>query len=159
MLVILLFIRLHIPRLHHLAKIPDFAGGFWHRMGDLGYLDEKGRVWFCGRKSHRVVTKDRTLFTIPCEAIFNFHEKVFRSALVGVGRPGEQTPVLCVELEKGVSKTEHSRILEELKEMGSKNGTTQAIKEFRFHPEFPVDIRHNAKIFRVKLALWAEKAK
>lgn len=142
-----------------LAKIPDPTGGFWHRMGDLGYLDEKGRVWFCGRKSHRVVTRNQTLFTIPCEAIFNVHEKVFRSALVGVGRPGEQTPVICVELEKTVSKTEHSRILEELKELGARNETTQVIKEFRIHPEFPVDIRHNAKIFREKLAVWVETSK
>ena len=33
--------------------------GFYHRMGDLGYLDEQGRLWFCGRKSHRVVTAQR----------------------------------------------------------------------------------------------------
>jgi hypothetical protein len=29
-----------------------------------------------------------------------------------------------------------------------------------YHKEFPVDVRHNAKIFREKLALWAaEKVK
>src|SRR5207244_5363668 len=43
------------------------AGGFYHRMGDLGYFDEQGRLWFCGRKSHRVVTPAQTMFTIRSE--------------------------------------------------------------------------------------------
>jgi hypothetical protein len=42
-----------------------------------------------------------TLFTIPCEAIFNNHPRVFRSALVGVGPKGSQRPVVCIELEPG----------------------------------------------------------
>lgn len=67
-----------------LAKIMDTDGFFWHRMGDLGYLDVLGRLWFCGRKAHRVQTGKDTLYTIPCEAIVNVHEEVFRSALVGV---------------------------------------------------------------------------
>src|SRR6202030_3608242 len=79
-----------------LAKIKDGGGGIRHRMGDLGYLDEQGRVWFCGRKSHRVITTDGTLYTIPCEAVFNTHPAVYRSALVGVGRNGTREPVLCV---------------------------------------------------------------
>ena len=37
----------------------------WHRMGDLGYLDQQERFWFCGRKGHRVETARGTLFTIP----------------------------------------------------------------------------------------------
>ena len=32
---------------------------------------------------------------------------------------------------------------------------TERISDFLFHPEFPVDVRHNAKIFREKLAVWA----
>jgi acyl-CoA synthetase (AMP-forming)/AMP-acid ligase II len=36
-------------------KIGDL-GGSWHRIGDLGYLDADGRLWLCGRRSHRVVT-------------------------------------------------------------------------------------------------------
>src|SRR5690606_32828036 len=73
-----------------LAKIADEAGeGFRHRMGDLGYLDADGRIWFCGRKSQRVVTRDGTFFTIPCEGVFNAHPDVFRSALVGAHVDGE----------------------------------------------------------------------
>jgi acyl-CoA synthetase (AMP-forming)/AMP-acid ligase II len=139
-----------------LAKIIDPAGGFWHRMGDLGYLDEQGRVWFCGRKSHRVTTADGVLYTIPVEGVFNTHPDVFRTALVGIGEPGKQRPVLCVELEKGVKGCEGSRIRRELLEIGAGYPHTVQIRDILFHPAFPVDIRHNAKIFREKLAKWAE---
>jgi len=140
-----------------LGKIADPEhSGFYHRMGDLGYRDEQGRIWFCGRKAHRVVTAKETLFTIPCEAIFNTHQAVFRTALVGAGEPGQARAVLCVELEKGADTSNLKKIHQELVAIGSENEVTRNIKTFLFHPEFPVDIRHNAKIFREKLAVWAK---
>jgi acyl-CoA synthetase (AMP-forming)/AMP-acid ligase II len=139
-----------------LGKIADQeTRGFFHRMGDLGYLDDQGRVWFCGRKAHRVVTTEATYFTIPCEAIFNTHPDVFRTALVGVGELGNQRPVLCIELEKGTDTSSLEKIHQELIVTGGGHEVTRQIKTFLFHPEFPVDIRHNAKIFREKLAIWA----
>jgi len=141
-----------------LGKIAVGDGiAFYHRMGDLGYRDAQGRIWFCGRKAHRVVSGEQTLFTIPCEAIFNTHPAVFRSALVGVGEPGRQRPVLCVELEKQVADSEQPRIRDELLELGAAHEQTRSITQILFHPDFPVDIRHNAKIFREKLALWAQE--
>ena len=138
------------PTATALAKIP--AGDtLWHRMGDVGYLDEKGRLWFCGRKAHRVQTEQGVLFTIPCEAIFNQHPKVYRTALVGVGPAGRQKPVLCVEQEAG----EKEQPTTELLEMARSNQLTRDIKTVLYYPSFPVDVRHNAKIFREKLALWA----
>jgi acyl-CoA synthetase (AMP-forming)/AMP-acid ligase II len=147
---------LNRPEANRLAKIPDPSGGVWHRMGDVGYLDEGGRVWFCGRKSHRVVTTRGTLYTIPVEGVFNTHPAVFRTALVGVGKPGELQPVLCVELEKTCGKTALELIRKELLAIGTGYSHTQDIREIHFHPAFPVDIRHNAKIFREKLAIWAK---
>ena len=137
-----------------LAKIKETDGTFWHRMGDLGYLDDQGRVWFCGRKSHRVTTKDKTLLTIPCEGIFNSHEKVYRTALVGVGPAGKQKPFVCVELEKDVDPSEGIAVISDLKAMAQQHEETKLLKQFRIHPGFPVDIRHNAKIYREKLAVW-----
>ncbi len=144
------------PESTALAKIADpEGGGFYHRMGDLGYRDDRGRVWFCGRKAHRVVTAGETLFTIPCEAVFNTHGTVFRTALVGVGEPGRQRPVLCVELEKGADTSDLARIHRELLAIGAGHGITRNIRTVLFHPALPVDIRHNSKIFREKLAAWA----
>lgn len=147
------------PEATRLAKIPDPTGGFWHRMGDVGRLDAQGRLWMCGRKSHRVETANGTLFTIPCEAVFNTHPQVRRSALVGVGPRGLQRPVLCVEAEPTAccGRPAEELLRRALLDQATRFSHTQAIKDVFFHPAFPVDIRHNAKIFREKLAVWAAK--
>lgn len=146
------------PESTSLGKISNSDhDGFYHRMGDLGYRDEQGRIWFCGRKAHRVVTAEETLFTIPCEAIFNTHQDVFRTALVGVGVPGQQRPIICVELEKGTGNPDLDHLHQELLALGAEHAITRNIRTVLFHPDFPVDIRHNAKIFREKLAVWAEE--
>jgi acyl-CoA synthetase (AMP-forming)/AMP-acid ligase II len=142
------------PEATALAKIRD-RDGIWHRMGDVGYLDGRGRLWFCGRKAHRVTTERRTLFTIPCEAIFNQHPRVRRTALVGVGAPGQQRAVLCVEFERGDDGADRDRLTRELLSLGDASDLTKEIKTVLYHPGFPVDVRHNAKIFREKLAAWA----
>jgi acyl-CoA synthetase (AMP-forming)/AMP-acid ligase II len=144
------------PEATRLAKIINAeTGRIWHRMGDLGYLDKEGRIWFCGRKAHRVVTLTETLYTIPVEGVFNAHPDVFRTALVGVGKPGQQQPVLCVELEKDARKRDHEQLRAELQVLGKQFPHTRELHQILFHPAFPVDIRHNAKIFREKLAIWA----
>jgi len=121
----------------------------------VGYFDGSGRLWFCGRKAHRVVTRQQTRFSIPCEGVFNAHPKVFRSALVGVRRNGITEPVLCVELEVGASGRSLETIREELRRLGAGHAHTRDINTILFHPAFPVDARHNAKIFREKLTVWA----
>lgn len=141
-----------------LHKIRD-SDSVWHRMGDVGYLDESDRFWFCGRKSQRVITASGTLFTIPCEAIFNQHPRVYRSALAGVGPRGQQRPVIIVEPwpeHRPRAKADAQRLLDELRELGRKHPHTAAIGDFLVMNSLPVDIRHNAKIFRERLAVWAE---
>jgi acyl-CoA synthetase (AMP-forming)/AMP-acid ligase II len=140
----------------HLAKIPD-GKTFWHRMGDVGKWDEQNRLWFCGRKSHRVVTNLKTLFTIPCEALFNQHPDVKRSALVGIGSGRHREPIIIIELEsKSRVENNNEALIQELLEIAASSTHTQSIKKVLFYPDFPVDVRHNAKIFREKLAAWAE---
>jgi acyl-coenzyme A synthetase/AMP-(fatty) acid ligase len=139
-----------------LAKISDSTGGFWHRMGDLGYFDEKGRLWFCGRKSQRVTTREQTFFTVACEGVFNAHPAVARSALVGVRRDGEMQPVLYVERDPQ-SRISDEELRGELLALGAARPHTRAISTILFHKSFPVDIRHNAKIFREKLAVLAAR--
>jgi acyl-CoA synthetase (AMP-forming)/AMP-acid ligase II len=139
---------------NRLGKIPD-GDTVRHRMGDLGYLDEQGRLWFCGRKSQRVVAGDRTFFTDPCEGVFDSHPEVFRSALAGAEVDGETVPVICIEPEPGVSHADHDRIRSELLELGAAHDHTAPIRTVLFHTGFPVDIRHNVKIGRGELGEWA----
>ena len=143
-----------------LAKIEEAVASATrvvHRMGDVGYLDGEGRLWFCGRKSHRVESADGPLYTEQVEPVFNVHPQVRRTALVGLGERGAQVPVLCVELADGVARRDWPRIERELREMGRQHPHTSGIDRFLRHERFPVDIRHNAKIGREKLALWAAK--
>lgn len=136
------------------AKIRDGAG-LWHRMGDVGWIDDDGRLWFCGRKSHRVeLDEGTTLFTESCEKIFDTHPLVFRTALVGPALEGVTRPVLCVELEPGCDPARWPEIREELRAIGRAHPQLAAIESFVRHPGFPVDIRHNAKIGRETLRAW-----
>jgi olefin beta-lactone synthetase len=146
------------PESTKLAKIEDSDGGFYHRMGDLGYFDEDGRIWFCGRKAHRVCAGSKTYFTVPCEGVFNSHPAVYRSALVGPVIKGQVKPVLCVELNLSDAALKPLDTLRrELFELGKKFAPSGMVDTIKFHPGFPVDIRHNSKIFREKLKVWVEK--
>ena len=138
-----------------LAKIAD-GDRIWHRMGDVGYLDGQGRLWMCGRKAHRVELDDgERLFTVPCEAVFNARPGVLRTALVGVTHAGQTVPVICVELEEGALR---EAVLHDLRETAQRFEHTRGLSTFLIHDGgFPVDVRHNAKIFREKLAVWAAK--
>ncbi len=139
------------------AKITD-GDSFWHRMGDVGYFDESGRLWFCGRKSQRVETTAGPLYADQCEAVFNQHPEVAKSALVGVGMRGQQEPVLVVEPLTGKFPT-GSRVdsfCKELQTLGRGSELTRGIGRFMFHKSLPVDTRHNVKIGRESLTAWAE---
>ncbi|BDT86777.1 fatty acid CoA ligase family protein [Nocardia cyriacigeorgica] len=126
----------------------------WHRTGDLATIDEQGRIWFCGRKSQRVVTASGPMFTVQVEQMFNAVAGVARTALVGVGAPGAQRPVLCVEAEPGADT---ASVVSALRALATQSELTTAVDDFLIHPSFPVDIRHNAKIGREKLAVWSGK--
>lgn len=140
------------------AKIAD-GDRVWHRMGDAGYFDADGRLWFCGRKSQRVETTQGTLFTECCEPVFNQHPAVARSALVGVGRRGEQEPVMVIEPRPGAFPRGRARkeFASELIALGERVESTKTIRRVLFHRSVPVDIRHNAKIHREALAEWATR--
>lgn len=135
------------------AKIAD-GQGFWHRMGDVGYVDDDGRFWYCGRKSQRVETATGPLFTECVEAIFNTHPAVRRSALVGIGPRQRQTPVLVIEPNP---RAMQRRLTEELRQLAQDHSLTCSIDHFLLHPGLPVDVRHNAKIYRELLATRAAR--
>ena len=134
------------------------TGAVWHRMGDCGYLDADGRLWFVGRKVERVETQQGTLHTEPCEQVFRCHPRVTRCALVGLGERGRQRPALIVEAV--VKDSAAARVFaRELRVLALAHAHTTPVKLFYFHPKFPVDVRHNAKIHRLTLAQWAATAK
>jgi acyl-CoA synthetase (AMP-forming)/AMP-acid ligase II len=133
------------------SKIHE-AGRVWHRMGDMGYLDAGGQLYFCGRRAHVVTTADQTFHSVPVENVFNRHPQVSRTALIGVAG----MPALVVEPRSpSLDAAGRRRLADELRAIGAADPVTAPIRRIYFHPSFPVDARHNAKIFRDRLAAWA----
>ncbi|WP_433498985.1 fatty acid CoA ligase family protein [Sphaerimonospora sp. CA-214678] len=159
------------PQATALARIGD-GDRVWHRMGDVGRFDERGRLWFAGRKSERVRTSGGDLYTDQVEPVFAAVPGVRRTALVGVGPVGAQRAILVVECESGsrdddarvtarirerVRSRVKARVRAEILDMAACHPHTAALRDVLFHPGFPVDARHNSKIRRHELARWAAR--
>ena len=147
------------PNATNFAKIAD-GDLFWHRMGDVGYFDDVGRLWFCGRKAHIVSTTTGPMYSVCCEAIFNNHPAIYRCALVGIGAKGRQIPIIVAEPEPGKfpsSEKDRRQLGHELLQLGTQNPLTANIHQILFHRSLPVDTRHNVKINRALLAAWATR--
>jgi len=148
------------------AKIADprsFPGdtrpSLWHRIGDVGYLDEQGLLWFCGRKAHIVHARSGPMYSVCCEAILENHPNAFRAALVGVGPADDEQPVMIIEPEPGKypeSETADDTFRTELLQLAASSPLTSSIQDIRFHRSLPVDTRHNVKIQREALKTWAQ---
>ncbi|QDT17497.1 fatty acid CoA ligase family protein [Alienimonas californiensis] len=138
------------------AKIADPAAptGVWHRMGDVGYLDDRGRLWFCGRQAHVVRTTDGPIYPVRGEAVLNELPAVRRTAIVGVGDPGRQRPVIVVECEPGART---AALREELRERAAASPVIGPPRAVLFRKTLPTDVRHNTKIDRAALADWATR--
>lgn len=140
------------------AKIND-GNSFWHRMGDVGYLDAAGQLWFCGRRAHIVWTADGPMYSVCCEAIFNNHPDVYRSALVGPGERGQQVPGIVIEPEPGKYPETAEAVTiftDQLLKLGAASELTKSIRNIYFHRSLPVDTRHNVKINRELLTEWVK---
>ena len=127
----------------------------WHRMGDLGYLAEDGKLWFCGRKAEYVETQEGPLYTEQVEPIFEEHVDVRRSALIGLGMQPIREGAIVIEPEPGAyPKTAQAKgdFREELLAKASSFPHLRNISQVFFRRSFPVDSRHNAKIHRLALA-------
>lgn len=137
------------------AKI-QLNNELWHRMGDLGWMDHDGHLWFMGRKAHRVEALDQTFYSIQVESIFNQHHDIKRTALIKLNRNGKITPALVIERhDKATTMTEN--FLNDLRKLSQKKDFTKPITNYFLHSGFPVDVRHNIKIDRAKLSVWAQE--
>lgn len=145
-----------LPDATRRARIPSIEPDrpAWHRMGDAGYRDEQGRLWFCGRLAERVITSGGVLYTEPVEAIFNRHPAVERSALIGLGMAPRQEPALVVQpvADRFPETRQACRdFAAALRSLGRRSPVTTPVTLFYFRRSFPVDVRHNAKIHRLTL--------
>lgn len=128
----------------------------WHRMGDLGWIDEENNLWFLGRKTHRVETPMGTYYSIQMESIFNQHPKIKRTALVKLIINNVARPAIIVERHDRKTRMSES-FLKELLVLKENEPFTKDVQHFFLHGGFPVDVRHNIKIDRIKLTQWAQE--
>ena len=141
------------PEATRKAKIRD-SDGLWHRMGDAGYLDEDGGIWYCGRIADRLETASGHFYSDLVEPIFNQHPSVNRSALVGVPLAGsslKRSIVLIEPVRTGQAQDPESeqKLASDLKLYAAQHPNTSAIDDILIYREpFPVDVRHGAKIRR-----------
>ena len=138
-----------------------FSDLVYHRMGDVGYLDASGRLWFCGRAAERVETSDGPLYTEQVEPLFNAHPLIRRCALIGLGPRGAQQPALVIEPREWKpfrTRAAQTRLAGELHLRAATHAHAARVHRFYFHRSLPVDVRHNAKIHRLTLAGWAATA-
>lgn len=147
----------NMPDKTKLSKIKDKNDKFWHRIGDTGYFDKDMNLWFTGRCSYTVITKNSVLSSIQCEAIFNQHPSIKRSALIKKTVASQQEyfePQIVLELLDGSIPTGDLKkeITQELNNLGQRFAHTQTINKFYFIKSMPVDIRHNIKIDRNALS-------
>ncbi|MEO3750069.1 AMP-binding protein [Streptomyces sp. B6B3] len=140
------------PEANAAAKLTT-KGGLLHRTGDMGRLDDLGRLWFHGRRAHQVRGAGFTLNTEDVEAAAGRVPGVRRAALVGVGAPGRQRAVLCAELAG--ARRDRPGVLDALRGVLADHPEGRRVETVLVHPRLPTDIRHNAKIDRERLAAWA----
>ena len=143
-----------LPEATRAAKITE-GDRIWHRMGDLGSLDASGRLFFFGRRVEKVRAAEGDLPTESIEPAFRQHPHVFRCALIGLGEAPSQTPALVVEPRAGhfpEDEAARARFIAELRAIAKSCPQADRVKHIVFQRSLPVDVRHNAKIHRLRLA-------
>jgi olefin beta-lactone synthetase len=135
------------------AKIKDAQGRVWHRLGDCGYRDQEGRVWYCGRVAHVVTRQGKRFYPVMIEGALNPTPGVARSALVGT-QGGEM--VLVVQPQADVDRAGQPRLATLLVQRARELGWP--LDRVLFHPgALPTDARHNSKIERGALSEFASQ--
>ncbi|MFD1721832.1 alpha/beta fold hydrolase [Amnibacterium endophyticum] len=121
----------------------------WHRTGDVGHLDADGRLWVEGRLPHVVVTADGVVTPVGVEQAAQ-RAGASRAAAVGVGPRGTQQLVVVAEGAEG-PLADPALAAAVRREVGRPVAAVLAT------PALPVDVRHNAKIDRARVAAWASR--
>ncbi|MBB3666954.1 alpha/beta fold hydrolase [Garicola koreensis] len=131
----------------------------WHRTGDVGHIDEAGRVWIQGRLQHVITTAEGPVGPGVVETPVDALDAVARSAAVGVGPAGTQAIVVVVEPAPGQRLSLGSSPLAQPEVSRAVRAASRqaAVSAVLVVERLPTDIRHNSKIERTALAAWAEQ--
>jgi acyl-coenzyme A synthetase/AMP-(fatty) acid ligase len=125
----------------------------WHRTGDVGHLDDKGRLWIEGRMPHVIATSDGPVTPVGAEQSIERVDGVGRAAVVGVGPQGLRQCVAVIETTEGARR---AALADPELTTAIRESTDLPIAAVLQVRALPTDIRHNSKIDRSRLSAWAE---
>ncbi len=126
----------------------------WHRTGDVGHLDARGRLWVEGRMPHVIVAADGPIAPVGPEQEVERVEAVRRAAVVGVGPRGLRQAVVVVET---IPPTRRAGLADAPLARAVRESTSVPLVAVLVVRRLPTDIRHNSKIDRSRLSDWAER--
>jgi olefin beta-lactone synthetase len=124
--------------------------GDWHRSGDVGHVDADGRLWVEGRAVHIIHAADGPITSVPVERTVERTLGLARVAAVGVGPTGRQQLVVVIEDAGGAEGLAGAELTGSVR-----RAVSEPVASVLTVAHLPVDIRHNAKIDRTAVAVWA----
>jgi olefin beta-lactone synthetase len=126
----------------------------WHRSGDVGHLDDGGRLWVEGRTVHVVWTSNGPVTPVTVELPVEDVPGVSQAAAVGVGPVGTQQLVVVVvpDVAPARAALANATLAERVRARVEVDVAAVLVV-----PRLPVDNRHNSKIDRTRVARWAER--
>jgi len=139
---------------NNISKIKE-KNKIWHRLGDVGYFDSLGRIWFCGRSSHIININKQFIYPIKIESIFNNNVMIKRSALIKIITSNKSYLALIIERHDKKTKlyfNKKTSFVTQLIKINDCIKKENQVTKFFLSKELPLDRRHNIKIDRIKLA-------
>ena len=124
-----------------------------HRTGDVGHLDDSGRLWVEGRLAHVVTTANGPLTPVGVEQRVLTIPHVQAAACVGVGPAGAQVVAVVVVPVTPPGRGDvlaGSALASQVREVAGVPVAAVLVRR-----ELPVDVRHNSKVDRAELSRWA----
>ncbi|WP_428240300.1 AMP-binding protein [Gynuella sp.] len=114
----------------------DVEGQHWHRTGDAGFFDTRGRLWLVGRSHARIEDSKGILYPFTVECAAHFFPQVRRSAMMA----WQGKRILLIEADAAVDLVSLNQALD-----------WAQLDDIRRVRSIPVDRRHNAKIDYTRL--------
>ena len=137
-------------RMQRDARPCDADGRVWHRSGDVGHLDLEGRLWIEGRMVHVIHSSRGPVTPVPVEVTVERLDGIDRCAAVGVGPLGCQQLVVVVEDHSSADGLAEDSVAQRVRA-----AVAEPVAAVLSLVALPVDIRHNTKIDRTAVAVWA----
>lgn len=131
----------------------------WHATGDVGHVDDEGRLWVEGRVVHVISRADALVTPVAIEQRVESLDTVAAAAAVGVGPAGAQVLVVVIVPEGTPSRKRIGRRFpmrlrvapHDLAE-GVRAVAGTAVAAVLCADLLPTDIRHASKVDRLEVA-------